>query len=104
MLAAHEQRKSPCPPRPGTEAPRDPSPGTGRQDRQAGWREPFPAGTSGIPHRGPCQPPREERRGAGTRGSHDLPPQGPRGERMSEELQRVTERLLDKEYQVACPE
>ncbi len=56
-----------------------------------------------TPERGAGDADAEERTGAGARRSDDRPPQGDGERRMSADHSRVSVRILEKDYHVACP-
>ena len=45
----------------------------------------------------------QERAGAHARGGHDRPPEDPGARRLSQDTARVSVRIMEKEYVVACP-
>src|SRR5690606_19777691 len=87
----------------GTPAPRGAPAGSPRSVQPPAGREPFAARKPRTAHRREGQPCSAQRAGAHPRRAHHLAVEIPGAELVSA-VTSVTVRILDKEYQVACPE
>src|SRR4051794_6379422 len=88
--------------RAGAEAARASARRVARHDRSAARRESRPAPAAGLDDGRACDAAAEERAGAGARRGDDRPPEGDGAQRMTDRTSRVSVRILEKEYQVAC--
>src|SRR5690606_40051707 len=81
----------------------------GREHRASQGGEPRSAPAARVPHQRPCNTPAEERAGTCACRGHDWAPQDPGARRMSaaeparQDQARVTVRIMDREYVIACP-